>query len=53
MEFIKLIEENIEKKQVKPNKNKIRSDAIVWLSPAARENLKNHLEFIKKSSHTK
>lgn len=53
MKFVKLIEDNISSKQVKPDKKKIQSNIISWMSPTARENLKNHLEFIKKTTHNK
>lgn len=45
MKFIKLIE-----KEVKPvsNKQSLSGEIIDWMSPSAKENLRNHIEFLKK-----
>lgn len=45
MKFIELIE-----KEVKPvsNKQALSGEIVDWMSPSAKENLRNHMEFLKK-----
>lgn len=45
MKFIKLTE-----KDVKPehNKQSLSGEVVDWMSPSAKENLRNHMEFLKK-----
>lgn len=45
MKFIKLTE-----KEVKPehNKQSLSGEVVDWMSPSAKENLRNHMEFLKK-----
>ena len=45
MKFIKLVE-----KEVKPasNKQSLAGEVVDWMSPSAKENLRNHMEFLKK-----
>lgn len=45
MKFIKLAEKDIKPEH---NKQSLSGEVVDWMSPSAKENLRNHMEFIKK-----